>query len=135
MLKSAGEFVDADALAVQLAEPLDGVEQIGNPIPRRIANDAVLGEAEQPLKGTHRLFGVHAEIAVGGVDLGDARIVGGDAVEADLYLLNVIAGIPQAKRPAGIGGLAVAHGSVGDDVDVVTIKAGEDFVWPQALLG
>ena len=135
LLKGTGELVNADALAVQLAEPFDGVEEVGDPIPSGGAYDAVLGQAEQPLKSPHRLFGIHSEVAVGGVDLGDAGIVGGDAVEADLNLLDVVARVSQAKRSAGIGGLAVAHRGIGNDVDVVPVEAGEDLVGPQALLG
>ena len=131
----AVHFIVAQAFGIQAVEPFDRRVDALDGVPGGVAHHPVVGEVEDALEGLHRLLGLKAENAVGVRDLGDGRVVVGDAVETDLELADLTPRAVEPQRLSGGRGGDASHGGILNNVDVGAVVVGQNAVGCEARLG
>ena len=130
-----GDFFKPNTLGVKLVESFYACVNGLNFIPGRAPHNAVRREIEDLLKGANSRLGVFHKNAVGLHDFGNGGIVLRYAVESDLHGAHVVAHVAHAQRKLGNGSGQARYGHVCDNVNVVAVIGGQNFVRGEAAIG
>ena len=101
LLELRGEFLPRDSFGIELCKALDAGIDVGDAVPCRLIDRPGHRQVEYLLEYPHRLLRGSIEIPRSTGDLGDRRVIPGNAVELDLDGLH---GLPLRARGKGLPG-------------------------------